>query len=151
MPFVTNVSIADVVKGRFPLWCDSNTILIQIQDVDNSPTAKFVNVKKRSRFIKVYQFRFDDVESNSSANQCTDIQAKQLANIIKSAKENGHNIVVHCHAGLCRSGAITECAVQYGFSDVNNNQRIPNLLVKKKVLTELGLGKSKDYYEGIWG
>ena len=143
MPFVTNLSMTDVIHGRFPDWVNSNTILIQIQDVDYSPTARFANVKRRSKFSSVYQFRFDDttyeIGPDADGNAITDDQAQSIANILKNAYDKGKNVVVHCHAGVCQSGAVTEVAVMYGFTDVNKNTRIPNTLVKEKVCKHLDL------------
>jgi len=114
--------------------------------------VKFANVKKRSRFLKVYQFRFDDVDSEDSLN-CTPLsedQAKDLACIIQSCYNSGLNIAVHCHAGLCRSGAIKTLCVRYGFEDIDNAVAYPNLLVMKKVGVLLGVSKSEEYYNGLW-
>lgn len=137
MPFVTNVSMSDASNGRFPTWANSNTVLIQIQDVDNSPTAKFVNVKNRSRFVGCYQYRFDDCERGPNTISLQD--AESLAGVIRTAYERGNNIVVHCHAGICRSGAVTEVCVMYGFDDVDDRYRQPNLLVKNMLKQCLGL------------
>lgn len=152
MPYVTNLSMSDVVQGRFPDWANQNTVLIQIQDVDHAPTARFANVKKRSRFVSVYQFRFDDVDNYTVKyyTPITDDQAEDLARIIKHAKENNLNIVVHCHAGLCRSGAIKTLCVRYGFEDIDNKDAFPNALVMKKVGNLLGINKTEDYYKGLW-
>jgi hypothetical protein len=47
------------------------------------------------------------------------------------------NVVVHCHAGICRSGAVAEVGVMMGFADCERF-RIPNLLVKHKMMRVLG-------------
>ena len=47
------------------------------------------------------------------------------------------NVIVHCTAGICRSGAVTEIGVQMGFDDVGR-YRQPNLLVKHKMSKVLG-------------
>lgn len=139
MPNVTNLSMADVVKGKFPEWANENTVLVQLQDVDHSLTSGFANVKNRKRFVSVYQFRFDDTHDEESDNALSDEQAKDLALVLQNAKNNNHNVVVHCHAGLCRSGAVTEVALMYGFDDVDYKPRLPNTLVKKKLRLALGL------------
>lgn len=151
MPKIINLSMSDVTHGKFPDWCEENTILIQIQDVDCSPTAKFANVKRRGRFVRLIQMRFDDVDTPDPKywTEISDDQAKELADIIKLAKEANLNIAVHCHAGLCRSGAVVEAAVRYGFEDPKKD-RFPNILVLKKLSKLLGVEKSSDYYEGLW-
>lgn len=54
------------------------------------------------------------------------------------ALEERMNVVVHCHAGICRSGAVAEVASLVGFQ-VLDGLRIPNVLVKKKLMQALGL------------
>ena len=47
------------------------------------------------------------------------------------------DVVVHCHAGICRSGAVAEIGVMLGFDDAEAF-RSPNLLVKHKMMKVLG-------------
>lgn len=47
------------------------------------------------------------------------------------------NVVVHCVAGICRSGAVCEIGVMMGFRDTQEF-RSPNLLVKHKMMKSLG-------------
>lgn len=137
MPFITNVSMSKVVSGSLPQWTNSDTVLIQIQDVD---TEKFANVRRRSRFVSVYGFRFDDTDVGD--NVINDSQAHAIGTILKDAFGKGLNVIVHCHAGLCRSGAVTEVGVMYGFEDIHKNPRIPNTTVKTKLRKVLGLVNS---------
>lgn len=67
----------------------------------------------------------------------TQEQAKEIVGILQNAMENGQNVIVHCNAGLCRSGAVAEVGVMMGFSDTFA-PRIPNLMVKKYLMRELG-------------
>jgi predicted protein tyrosine phosphatase len=47
------------------------------------------------------------------------------------------NVVVHCMAGICRSGAVVEVGVMMGFNDCEK-YRQPNLRVKHKLMKQLG-------------
>jgi hypothetical protein len=47
------------------------------------------------------------------------------------------DVVVHCVAGVCRSGAVCEVGVMMGFNDTEVF-RAPNLLVKHKMMKKLG-------------
>jgi hypothetical protein len=47
------------------------------------------------------------------------------------------NVVVHCYAGICRSGAVCEVGVMMGFQDTGRF-RSPNLLVKHGMMRALG-------------
>jgi len=67
----------------------------------------------------------------------TDAQAAELVRLLQHAWENRMNVVVHCHAGVCRSGAVAEVGVMMGFADCERF-RIPNLLVKHKMMKLLG-------------
>jgi rhodanese-related sulfurtransferase len=67
----------------------------------------------------------------------TDEQAQQLVTLLQHAKDNHMNVVVHCHAGVCRSGAVAEVGVMLGFDDAEAF-RSPNLLVKHKMMKHLG-------------
>jgi hypothetical protein len=51
--------------------------------------------------------------------------------------ENRMNVVVHCVAGVCRSGAVCEIGVMLGFNDTEVF-RSPNLLVKHRMMKALG-------------
>jgi hypothetical protein len=53
------------------------------------------------------------------------------------------DVVVHCHAGVCRSGAVCEVGVMMGFQDTYVF-RAPNLLVKHGMMRTLGMLYSDD-------
>jgi hypothetical protein len=53
------------------------------------------------------------------------------------------NVVVHCHAGICRSGAVVEVASIMGFTPTDK-YRQPNLRVKHKMMQVLGLTYDSD-------
>jgi protein tyrosine phosphatase len=68
----------------------------------------------------------------------SDEQAAQLVHLLEYALHNHMNVIVHCHAGICRSGAIVEVATMMGFTDTKK-WRSPNLRVKHKMMQVLGL------------
>ena len=67
----------------------------------------------------------------------TDAQAKELVRLLQHALANHMNVVVHCHAGICRSGAVVEVATMMGFT-ATDRYRQPNLRVKHKMMKVLG-------------
>ena len=73
----------------------------------------------------------------------TDKQAAELVQLLKHALESRMNVVVHCHAGICRSGAVCEVGVMMGFNDCERF-RAPNLLVKHKMMKALGWTYDKE-------
>lgn len=137
--WVQNVSMADIVNGCH-FFEEHKTVLIQIQDI----CTEFVRPLYIDRFVEIHQFEFMDNDDPTDDCNITADQALQIADIISDAKKNGYNIVVHCHAGLCRSGAVAEVAIQYGFQDTEA-RRIPNVLVKNRIKEHLGL--TVDYSE----
>jgi predicted protein tyrosine phosphatase len=94
-------------------------------------------------FKEVYQFEFLDAEDSDVATYgeeplITDAQAAAIVQLLQRALDQHMNIVVHCHAGICRSGAVVEVATMLGFRDTEKF-RSPNLRVKHKMMQVLGL------------
>jgi protein tyrosine phosphatase len=91
-------------------------------------------------FKEVYRFEFMDVERDDKwpdEAKITPAQAEEIVRLLKHALENRMNVVVHCMAGLCRSGAVAEVGVMMGFEDTERF-RSPNLLVKHSLMKALG-------------
>jgi len=135
MPFIQNVAAADIGAGFFT-DPGENAVLIQIMD----PCSSWWPVPKHE-FKEIHKFEFLDIEKNDfsidEGFRISDVQAFELVQILRRALDNGSNIIVHCHAGICRSGAVTEVGVMMGFEDTNRF-RNPNMLVKHKMMSELG-------------
>lgn len=142
MPWIQNVALVDIKKG---LHIDAgiNSMLIQIVD----PDMKFPEAKHQ--FREIHQFKFLDIEEDGMSNDgngtpidiswgmITDDQAAELVRLLQHALEQRMNVIVHCHAGICRSGAVCEVGVMMGFNDTEYF-RSPNLLVKHKMMKSLG-------------
>lgn len=134
MPWIENVSLSDIRQGRHH-DAGINSMLIQICD----PPGDFPTPKHQ--FREVHQFQFLDVEAKDEvleeAMRCSQEQADELVRLLQHALENRMNVVVHCHAGVCRSGAVCEIGVMLGFNDCEGF-RSPNLLVKHRMMRALG-------------
>ena len=132
--WIQNISLADITKGHH-FDAGPNSMLIQILD----PAMEFpVPLYK---FKETHQFEFLDLEQNDKFGEefkITDQQAEQLVRLLQHAKSNHMNVVVHCHAGVCRSGAVCEVGVMMGFDDTEAF-RSPNLMVKHKMMRVLGM------------
>ena len=78
-----------------------------------------------NKWRKIYEFQFEDVEYEEVkslyemykgeedkisdwAKIISEKQAQEIANILIN---NQHNVIVHCKAGVSRSGAVTEAAI----------------------------------------
>ena len=128
MPFIENISLADVRDG-YHYDAGQAGVLIQIVDPDmDFPTPKFA-------FAEVHQFRFLDLEETGPLAIQAD-QAEAIVRVLEAALARGSNVVVHCHAGVCRSGAVTEVGCMMGFEDTGR-YRAPNLLVKSSLIARL--------------
>lgn len=131
--FIENVSKSDVFNGHH-YDAGPNAMLIRIQD----PATEFGKIKYP--FKEVYEFEFLDAEDEDGfEDECKiqDAQAEQLVALLKRALENRMNVVVHCHAGICRSGAVVEVATMMGFTPADR-YRQPNIRVKSKMMKVLG-------------
>jgi predicted protein tyrosine phosphatase len=134
MPWIENVAAADVPM-RFHHEAGENSMLIQIMDPCPTwwPTPAH-------EFREVHKFEFMDVERDDKwpdEAKITPAQAEEIVRLLKHALENRMNVVVHCMAGLCRSGAVAEVGVMMGFEDTERF-RSPNLLVKHSLMRALG-------------
>jgi predicted protein tyrosine phosphatase len=134
MPWIQNVALSDIRKGQH-IDAGVNSMLIQICD----PPGDFPTPKHQ--FKEIHQFQFLDIEAKDECldeeMRCSQEQADELVRLLQHALENRMNVVVHCHAGVCRSGAVCEIGVMLGFDDTEVF-RSPNLLVKHRMMKALG-------------
>ena len=131
--WIENVSKDDVRKG-YHSDLGENVMLIQIGD----PASPFPEPKRN--FKEVYQFEFLDAEDDDKFDEefkINDEQAQELVRLLQRAMANHMNVLVHCHAGICRSGAVTEVGTMLGFT-ATERYRQPNLRVKHKMMKVLG-------------
>lgn len=148
MPLIENVSWDDVKHGNHTDM-GKNAMLIQIAN----PASFFPEPK--CDFDDVYQFEFldaedSDIERYGEEPLISDAQAETLVDLLKYAYKNNMNVLCHCHAGICRSGAVVEVGSIMGFTPTNRFRQ-PNLRVKHKMMRCLGLtydSTEKPYHVG---
>jgi predicted protein tyrosine phosphatase len=155
MPWIQNIALVDVARGHH-IRVGENSMMIQIVD----PDMEFP--KPLHQFKEVHQFQFLDIEEDGLTNNgdgtwtdmsefaVTDKQANKLVQLLQHALANRMDVVVHCHAGVCRSGAVAEVGVMMGFDD-SEAFRSPNLLVKHKMMKKLGWTYNEDEPHSING
>jgi predicted protein tyrosine phosphatase len=134
MPWIENVAAADVPM-RLHHEAGENSMLIQIMDPASSWWPNPAH-----DFKETHRFEFLDAEDRDGfpdETKISDTQAQEIVDLLKHALENNMNVVVHCMAGLCRSGAVAEVGVMMGFADAERT-RIPNIRVKHKMMKVLG-------------
>lgn len=130
--WIENVAAADIPQG----WhheAGINSMLIQIAD----PAGWFPTPAKE--FKEIHKFEFLDAEDEDGFPEeakISDEQANQIVKLLQHALNNHMNVVVHCMAGLCRSGAVAEVGIMMGFQDTEK-LRIPNIRVKQKLMKVL--------------
>lgn len=131
--WIENVSMSDVHLGHHS-DLGPNVMLIRIQD----PATEFHPTKHH--FKEVHCFEFLDAEDEDGFDEdfkISDAQAEEIAGLLQTAMANNMNVLVHCHAGICRSGAVTEVGTMLGFT-ATERFRQPNLRVKHKLMKALG-------------
>ena len=115
MPWIQNVALADVPK-KHHVAVGENSMLIQIVDPAMFPPVPAKN------FHSIFQFEFLDLDDSDIDKHSddegfaefviTEQQAVELVDILKFAQEKELNVLVHCVAGVCRSGAVVEVGVE---------------------------------------
>ena len=131
--WIQNVALADIPKGNH-IFVGENSMLIQIVD----PCMEFPT--PAYKFKEIHQFEFLDLEKDDTFGEefkITDEQAQELVRLLQHAYDNRMDVIVHCVAGVCRSGAVCEVGVMMGFQDTEVF-RSPNLMVKHKMMKVLG-------------
>lgn len=142
MPLIENCAASDIGEG-FHHDAGPNSMLIQIMD-----PASWKPIPKHD-FKEIYHFEFLDIEDEDHADDpemfISEDQAKQLVSILKHAHDKNMNVVVHCFAGICRSGAVVEVGTHMGF-DAVEKFRSPNTRVMRLMMKELGLPYNCDHH-----
>ena len=128
--FIQNVSYENIKSGNH-LDAGDNSLLIQIVE----PGFSFP--KPKNTFTDVLQFEFNDVvcrdEDAEKYGGITVLQALTIVMMLELALVKEQNVIVHCSAGKCRSGAVAEFGIRLGFVDTKT-PRMPNRMVLKKLL-----------------
>ena len=114
-----------------------------IQIIDPAYTVP----EPKQKFAERHVFEFLDLpeEDNTgdftikylSEFKITQKQADEIVELLQKALDQNMNVIVHCHMGVARSGAVAEVGVMMGFRDTGKH-RIQNTLVKKLMMRKLG-------------
>lgn len=146
-----NISMDSAKRGFWVNVTQENVIYIQITD----PCCAFEPMKNNFAEIHRFEFLDDDLEGDGHEFSITDEQAEELAKILRRANDEQRHVIVSCHAGLCRSGAVTEIMNRVFGYEPGPSVRSPNQLVMKKVMRSLGLSYDPNFspfnnYDPIW-
>lgn len=141
MPFIENVSRSAIEKGQHHS-AGLNAMLIQITDPDSPFPLPLYS------FRKVAQYRFWDTEDDEDL--CPQyMDAINLVENLRYALANNMNVVVHCQAGLCRSGAVAEIGKQMGFIDCER-PKWPNRKLYSMMADIAGFKTNMEEYERMF-
>ena len=146
-PFIQNVSrrcieLGNHLIGRQNYSISSlsttvlqDTVLISISDPAQEPPIPYYS------FETSLYLNFLDLEENQLPEaeefKITYEDAEKIIKFLQDALDNGYNVIVHCTAGVCRSGAVAEVGTMLGFKDTGA-YRQPNLMVKRYLMKVLG-------------
>ena len=146
-PFIQNVSRRCIELGNHLIGKDNwysditkvnylrDTVLISISDPDQQPPIPYYS------FSTSLYLNFLDLEENqmpeAESLKISYEDAEKIIKFLQDALDNGYNVVVHCTAGVCRSGAVAEVGTMMGFRETGA-YRQPNLMVKRYLMKVLG-------------
>lgn len=133
--YIENVSKQDCILGWHLDPREHPTALIQICDLDD----EFATPHAAGHFMHTLRLKFADVEDPFDMDCIGEGQALQIAQVLRQAQRERWHVVVHCFAGICRSGAVAEVGTLLGFEVPAGRFRLPNVLVKRKLMNKLGL------------
>ena len=136
MPKIENCSWDDFLRGNHRIN-PIGTIAIQIVDPGDTPPEPAEDV-----FHSRHVFEFLDAEAPTQffpeKKLISNEQAEDIASILVSALDEDRDVLVHCVAGMCRSGAVVEVAEMIGFDECFRC-RMPNVRVKQKLMEQFDL------------
>jgi protein-tyrosine phosphatase len=136
MPKIENCSWDDFRRGNYRID-PIDTIAIQIVDPGDTPPEP-----AEDAFHSRHVFEFLDAEEPTrffpEEKLISDEQAEDIASILVRALEEDRDVLVHCVAGVCRSGAVVEVAEMLGFDECFR-YRLPNIRVKRKLMSRFDL------------
>jgi predicted protein tyrosine phosphatase len=144
MSLIVNANRQEIANGSTLGLDPDRTIVIQIVD----PGSYF---PQATAFVSRIQVQFDDTEEDVDS-AIRPWQAELILSTLKAAKAHDLDVVVHCHAGLCRSGAVVEFALRHlDFQLHQNRERHPNQLVLRRLEAAHGIDRMQELREAFEG
>ena len=124
-----------------------NCVIISINDTGGS-TLIYENEKIQD----VYKVEFDDIEIPIDGYILFNSKIGYgIKNFVDSFKDKVSHFVIHCTAGISRSGAVGCVIARYLNGDdtylLKTGRYIPNKLVYEKMCNSFGISYSQEYLE----
>lgn len=124
VPWIKNYDMASVYNGYLlakdeDVKTSNGLTLIQIFDIASTRNPPY-DLIKSGRFDHFESFEFLDIDPGMEGfGECSitaDI-AKKINFALVRAKFWNTSVIVHCFAGVARSGSVVERAIEMGFED----------------------------------
>lgn len=123
-------------------------IIISINDTNYD-----TEFNKNENIIDIHKVWFDDIERNTNPklNLMTLDQAKEIKEFVDKYKSKVDHIIIHCTAGISRSGAVG-CVIARYLNNHDNyiwatGRYLPNRYVYKTMCVAFGLQYSDELFE----
>lgn len=132
MPKIHHVAAIDVLNNPPP----EHIVVISIRDPGTRFASLYDEIDRKlvnHTVIPIYAFDLID----EIAGCLTETDAAKIAKVLIEQSELGNDVVVHCTAGICRSGAVAEAGMMLGLFEKQRSNRQPNILFKRKIVVEV--------------
>lgn len=132
MPTITRCSAAEFLAGIHPAP-SPEAVAIQITD----PCCAVP--RAGNAYHALHHFEFADVVSIHEPTgefAITSQQAIRIAQVLRSALAEDRDVVVHCRAGIRRSGAICKAAARYPYGNDFDYVNQPETIAEQEAVNQ---------------
>jgi len=151
--FTANLSrmAASRVSIMLPAHDFTNDFWISLASPD-TPVLEGLPVQQDRLLV----LNFWDTDAEDAEHAPNSTHAKQIAHVIRRARKARANLWVNCEAGISRSGAVVEAAIQAGWRDLEHDwqeERFPNPLLYRLLRNEFPTLKPLEPkpWDRFWG
>ena len=132
-------------------WNDKTSVISIVGPLEAD--AEFARNKNIDKIFRMY---FNDLITDFKIDD--DVMPAPVQSDFTGLKDfvdslNCDTLVVHCGAGYSRSAAVAAAINEYldlDYEIFNNKNYCPNITVYQCCMKELGIAKTKDYYEELF-
>lgn len=145
--------MSEIGAIKYSKSCTNSTALISI----TCPCDEDVAFAKNENIKAIFRMKFNDLDVGEST--ISELPPATIENFdgLKEFLDNLPDIdvlVIHCGAGISRSSAVAAAIDEYfgiGYDVWSRKEYFPNLHVYKLACRELGIGKTQEDYDELFG